>query len=79
MVNQNVKAIQSKSEIIRHFTDKQVTHALPTLSFTMNACSFAAEIQTHLGLDPCSEHKIKGIPSPMPGEQHCGKDPHPKV
>jgi len=44
----------------------------------MNACSFAVEIQKYLGLDPCSERKIQGVPSPMPGDQHCGKDTHPQ-
>lgn len=45
----------------------------------MDACSFPTEIRTHLGLDRSLEHKIKGVPSPVPGDQHCGKDPHPQV
>lgn len=38
-------------------------------------CTPAVEIQAHLGLDPCLEHKTKGVPSPVPGDLHCRKDP----
>lgn len=53
-----MKATQSKSEIIKHFPNEQVTpHVTQTKLYHENLYTPAMELQAHLGLDPGLEHK----------------------